>query len=102
MNVDEEPPPKWLVDMNPHLNGVHHRFFFFSDSQRHGRENPNPQRVCLLLAGLVFSQRKASDGPRPGDAAGPSPRRKAHAEEPWPLSFAEGEPSVKGKSGDKD
>ena len=23
--VSKEPPPKWLVDTNPNLNGVHHR-----------------------------------------------------------------------------
>ena len=25
MSFNREPPPKWLVDINPHLNGVHHR-----------------------------------------------------------------------------
>ena len=24
INFNKEPPPKWLVDINPHVNGVHH------------------------------------------------------------------------------
>ena len=48
----KEPPPKWLVDIDQHLNGVHHRVRTHigpADAREDKRPNESPDSIWLCL-----------------------------------------------------